>query len=210
MNRTSDTGQLNRARHGVPTTKRRALLSLSWYSSVPEAGAHLTLSRVSVPRNGGGPGFRSRVWVASRRQPAGPRSAWHAAHGSGSVIKLTRADVGPRRESRRCGLHLGTSLENQSARLLVALHGPQDTHRSPGGGHASDAGVLGVVELVEVVMQSGLMPDQRHDGVHYCSAQIDVAGLDHALALALVPARARIVTATDQAGAAEDLGGIFR
>ena len=40
------------------------------------------------------------------------------------------------------------------------------------------------------------------------STQIDVAGLDHALALALVPARARIVAATDQAGAAEDLGGI--
>jgi len=82
MSRTSDTEQLNTARRSLSATKRRALLSLSWYSSVPQAEAHLTLSRVSVPRNGGGPGFQSRVWVASRRLSADPRSAWHSAHGS--------------------------------------------------------------------------------------------------------------------------------
>jgi len=86
MSRTSDTERLNRGRHSLPATKQRALLSLSWYSSVPEAGAHQTLSRVSAPRNGGGPGFWSRVWIASRRKPADPRSAWRTAHGNSSVV----------------------------------------------------------------------------------------------------------------------------
>jgi len=86
MHRASDTERLNRSQRHVPAVawQRRVLLSLSWYSSVPfgrltarpGAGAHLTLSRVSAPRAGGGPCSRARVWLASRRQSAGPRSAW--------------------------------------------------------------------------------------------------------------------------------------
>jgi hypothetical protein len=206
MSRTSDTERLNRARHSLPATRRRALLSLSWYSSVPGAEAHQTLSRVSVPRKGGSPGFRLSGWLASRSSPAAFRSAWHAAHGSRSVVGLTRADVGPRRESRPCGLHFGTSLEHQGSRMLVALHGPQDTHGPAFGGHASDASVLGAVEFAEVVSQNGLMPNQGHDGRHQDPPQIeiDVSGLDDTLALTLAPARARIVATTDQAGGAKD------
>ena len=168
MYRTGDTELLNSNEGNLPAVglERRALLSLSWYSSVPEAGAHQTLSRVSAPRNGGGPGFSSRVWIASRRQSADPRSAWHTAHGNGSVVRFTRADVGPRRESYGCGLHLGTSLEHQGSRMLIALHSPQDPHGPAGSGHASDSGMLGTVEFFEVLVQDRLMSNQRDDSCH--------------------------------------------
>jgi len=95
MYRTSNTEHLNRSKCNLPaaTLQQRALLSLSWYSSVPEAGAHLTLSRVSAPRPGGGPSSRARVWLSSRRQSAGPRSAWRVAPGNGSGVRVTRAEI---------------------------------------------------------------------------------------------------------------------
>jgi len=95
MYRTGDTEFPNRDKCNLPAValQRRALLSLSWYSSVPEAGAHLTLSRVSAPRAGGGPSLLARVWLASRRTSAGPRSAWRIAPGYDSGVRVTRAEL---------------------------------------------------------------------------------------------------------------------
>jgi len=95
MYRTGNTEHLNRSKCNLPAAvlQRRALLSLSWYSSVPAAGAHLTLSRVSAPRAGGGPSLSARVWLASRGQSAGPRSAWRVAPGNGSGFRVTRAEL---------------------------------------------------------------------------------------------------------------------
>jgi len=112
MYQLGDTEHLNRSRYSLPAIATRwgALLSLSWYSSVPfgwgprlssvealttkpKAGAHLTLSRVSAPRYGGGPSFRARVWLASRRWPAGPLPAWRAAYGNGSRIRALQSEI---------------------------------------------------------------------------------------------------------------------
>jgi len=95
MYHTGETEHLNRGQCNLPATEeqQRALLSLSWYSSVPRAGAHLTLSRVSVPRSGGGPSFLTRVWIASRRLSADPRTVWRDADGNSSVINITRAEI---------------------------------------------------------------------------------------------------------------------
>ena len=54
--------------------KQGAQWSLSWYSSVPEAGTHLTLSRQTAPKSMGRGWFssRTRVWIASWRNTTGP------------------------------------------------------------------------------------------------------------------------------------------
>ena len=66
MNRTGKTERLNTAKfnRSASVETQRAMLSLSWYASVPVAAAHLTLSRVSAPRVEGGPRLWARVWVA--------------------------------------------------------------------------------------------------------------------------------------------------
>jgi len=99
MNRPNFSRPIQRVTSSEPATeiRRRALLSLSWYSSVSETAAHLALSRVSAPRTEGGPGFGSRVWVASRSQPAGPRFAGRATRSCAGMVRDQRAVVCPRR-----------------------------------------------------------------------------------------------------------------
>src|SRR3972149_2174870 len=177
MHHTSDAEALSRSQYNEPATagQRWELLSLSWYSSVPEAGAHLTLSRVSAPRAGGGSSLCSRVWLASRRKTAGPRSAWRVASGNGSVVRIRRAEIGPRRKSKRSGLHLGTSFENQGFGVLVAPSGPQDTGSATCGGDTGDAGRFGPFELVEILSQNRLVQEQSRECIHQDATQMDVA-----------------------------------
>ena len=108
-----------------------------------EAGAHLTLSRVSVPQTGGGSSSNARVWLASRSETAGPRSAWRVAIGNDSVVGIKRAEIDPRRKSKQ-SLHVVTSPGNQGLGVLVAHSGPQDTVSTTCRGHAGDARRLGL------------------------------------------------------------------
>jgi hypothetical protein len=123
----------------------------------PEAGAHLTLSRVSAPRVGGGPSSFTRVWLASRRIAAGPRSAWRVVQGNGSEVKITSAELSPRHTSHSGCLHGSPFLENQCFGLLVTQCGPQDTSGAAGRGHACDSGRLGFLELVGILPQDRLV-----------------------------------------------------
>ncbi len=59
--------------------------------------------------------------------------------------------------------------------MLIALHGPQDAHGTAGGGHASDAGMLGTFEFFEVIGQDRLVKKQRDDGFHQVTTQVYVA-----------------------------------
>ena len=144
MQRTNNAKQENGSKDNESATveQRRALLSLSWYSSVLKAGAHLTLSRVSVPQTRGGSSSRTRVWLASRSETAGPRSAWRVAFGNDSVVGIKRAEMNPRHKSKN-SLHLDTSLENQGLGILVAHSGAQDTGGTTSRGHTGDAYRLG-------------------------------------------------------------------
>jgi len=95
MHRIDETEAMNRNLYITPAIAegQGALLSLSWYTSVPEAETHLTLSRASGPQTEGGPSFMARVWLASRRNPAGPRSAWRAAAGNESSFRFSYAGM---------------------------------------------------------------------------------------------------------------------
>src|SRR5512143_3603083 len=149
MHHTRDPRQPNRGQGHEPATaeKQGALLSLSWYSSVPKAAAHLTLSRVSAPRAEGGPSFLARAWVASRSSTAGPRSAWRKAAGNDSVVQVTDVELSPRRNWGECHLQSGTSFPDQGGRALVAQGGPQDAQRTPGGCHTGDTAGFRLFEL---------------------------------------------------------------
>jgi len=209
MYRTDDTEILNRSKYNLPAValQRRALLSLSWYSSVPKAGAHLTLSRVSAPRAGGGPSSIARVWLASRRKSADPRSAWRIAPGNRSGIRVTGAEL--TRDAKGKRLHLGSFLENEGLGTPIAQHSPQDAHSTACGGHAGNPSRFGDFELVAVIAQGRLVEDQGGQSIHQSAAKIDVADLDDLFALTFALASARVVTPGDQATTTKDLGGIL-
>jgi hypothetical protein len=161
MYRTNDTESLTGSKYNLPASalEGRALLSLSWYSSVPKAGAHLTLSRVSAPRAGGGPSSMTRVWLASRRQSADPRPAWRIAPGNDSETRVTRAEL--TRDAKEKGLHFGSFLENESLGASISQYSPQNAHGAAGGGHPGNASMLGDFEFVAVIAQDGLVENQQ-------------------------------------------------
>jgi len=76
MNRmnTAKPGQQLNAKTKATAKRQTGQGSLSWYSSVPEAGTHLTLSRQSAPKSMGWGwlSFGTRVWLASWRKTTGP------------------------------------------------------------------------------------------------------------------------------------------
>ena len=150
MHHTRDPRQPNRSQCHEPATaeKRGALLSLSWYSSVPRQ--RLTLRYPGFQRHGprAVQAFGRGSWVASRRQTAGPRSAWRSATGNDSVVRVTGVEMSPRRNWSECGLQSGTSFQDQGGWALVAQGGPQDAHRATGGGDPSDAVRFRLFELV--------------------------------------------------------------
>jgi hypothetical protein len=173
MHHTRDLRQSNRSQWYVPTAaeKRRALLSLSWYSSVPEAGAHLTLSRVSTLRAKGGPSFRARAWVASRSQTAGPRLAWRIATDHDSGVRVTGVKMSPRRNRSECDLQGGTSFQTQRRRALVAQGGPQNAQCATGRRDAGHTVWFRLFELGVIGTQDGLMQNKCGQRAHQRSAR---------------------------------------
>jgi hypothetical protein len=192
------------------TAKRQARQgNLSWYSSVPGAGTHLTLSRQSAPKSmvRGWLSLRTRVWLASWRETTGPGLRPRVWAQDEVVASGDNRVFGPRRSWGWFKPSHGFTSQNKGIGPLVAQGSPENANRAPDRGDTGDAHGLGLLETVVVSPQGRLMQDQAIKQIVEGAAQINVAGFDDCFTLALALPGAGIIPAADQAGTTKELAG---